>query len=209
MARTAQPLDPRREEALLEAAAEEFTRCGYDQASLNRIIATAGWAKSSFYHYFPDKQRLHDHVVTTLRDHVEGDLDVPDLDLIRADTYWPAMVGLLTSLSESTAKRPDLRLLSLMFHQPSAARGPDGQLMLLRTQVTTWSRRAAGRGQTLRVIRPDIPFDLVADLAISTVAATDRWNLEHAAANGGRPAPTLTPTAVVELVRSLVGYPIE
>ncbi len=207
MARTAQPLDPGRESALLAAAASEFTRWGYQQASLNRIIAAAGWSKSSFYHYFPDKQRLHDHVVSTLRARVEPDLEVPDLDRLGADSFWTAMTGLLQSLAGSSSRHPEAALLSQMFHQPSAARGSDGQLTLLRRQVAGWCARAIDRGRVLGVVRDDIPRGLIRDLAMSTVATTDQWNLAHAGDRGTGPDAAVWPGEVVDLVRRLVGRP--
>lgn len=49
---------PRRE-ALIEAALNEFVRQGYEQASLNDILAASGVSKGKFYHYFDSKQALY------------------------------------------------------------------------------------------------------------------------------------------------------
>jgi TetR/AcrR family transcriptional regulator len=49
---------PRRE-PLIEAALNEFVRQGYEQASLNDILAAAGVSKGKFYHYFDSKQALY------------------------------------------------------------------------------------------------------------------------------------------------------
>jgi AcrR family transcriptional regulator len=43
---------------LLEAAAEEFARHGYDGANVNSISLAAGFAKGTIYNYFPSKQAL-------------------------------------------------------------------------------------------------------------------------------------------------------
>lgn len=177
MGRTAQPLDPQRERRLLEAAASAFTDVGYEQASLNQIIAAAGWAKSSFYHYFPDKRRLHDHVVLTLRERVEAGLAVPDLDALDADTFWSAMAALLDSLTRAAVVHPEAQLLGRMFHHPPAARGPDGQLTKLRSEVAAWIARAVQCGQRLQVVRTDLPSELIAELAVATLSSVDRWNL--------------------------------
>jgi len=48
---------------LIDAAATAFTEVGYELASLNHIIAAAGLSKSSFYHYFPDKNELVQAVI--------------------------------------------------------------------------------------------------------------------------------------------------
>jgi hypothetical protein len=48
MARPPQPLDPSREEDLLVTSARHFASAGFVGASLNNVIAEAGWGKSSF-----------------------------------------------------------------------------------------------------------------------------------------------------------------
>src|SRR5689334_5750559 len=49
---------PEKREALLDAAATEFAAHGYETASLNRILLSAGLSKGSFYYYFEDKADL-------------------------------------------------------------------------------------------------------------------------------------------------------
>jgi AcrR family transcriptional regulator len=53
--------DVRRAE-ILDRAAELFLRHGYDNVSLNDLIADAGISKGAFYHWFPSKDAL----ITTL-----------------------------------------------------------------------------------------------------------------------------------------------
>lgn len=43
---------------LLEAAAAEFARKGYNGANINRISRAAGFAKGTIYNYFPSKRAL-------------------------------------------------------------------------------------------------------------------------------------------------------
>ncbi len=45
-------------QALLDAAATEFARLGYDQANINTISLNSGFAKGTIYNYFPGKQAL-------------------------------------------------------------------------------------------------------------------------------------------------------
>jgi len=45
-------------QTLLDVAAEEFARQGYDQANINTISTKAGFAKGTIYNYFPSKQAL-------------------------------------------------------------------------------------------------------------------------------------------------------
>lgn len=43
---------------LIDAAADEFARHGYDGANVNSISLAAGFAKGTVYNYFPSKQAL-------------------------------------------------------------------------------------------------------------------------------------------------------
>ncbi len=57
MPRVVKHPDIRRAE-LLDRAAELFLRHGYDNVSLNDLIAAAGVSKGAFYHWFPSKGAL-------------------------------------------------------------------------------------------------------------------------------------------------------
>lgn len=46
-------------EELFEAAVNEFVAHGYEQASLNTILDTAGMSKGQFYYYFHNKEGLY------------------------------------------------------------------------------------------------------------------------------------------------------
>jgi len=49
-----------------QVALAEFAEHGYDNASINRIVAAAGIAKGSFYQYFEDKQDVLAHLITQI-----------------------------------------------------------------------------------------------------------------------------------------------
>ncbi len=51
-------LEPSRRNAILETAAKEFARFGYEGASVNRVLEAAGLSKGAFYYYFDDKADL-------------------------------------------------------------------------------------------------------------------------------------------------------
>jgi AcrR family transcriptional regulator len=171
-------LDPAREARLLRAAAGAFTADGYHQASLNRIIEAAGWAKSSFYHYFPDKQRLHDHLIATLRDRLAAGLHVPQLSDLSATTFWTEAVALVASLERVLVDDPDTALLVRMFDHPLAARGPEGRLTGLRRDVRVWVLAALQHGQGLGVVRVDVPAPLLVELLLALICTGTRWTGE-------------------------------
>jgi len=47
-----------RREAILDAAAQEFSACGYERASIAAIAARIGASKPTIYRYFPSKEEL-------------------------------------------------------------------------------------------------------------------------------------------------------
>ena len=46
-------------EKLFDAAVDEFCAAGYDQASINTILKTAGMSKGQFYYHFGSKEGLY------------------------------------------------------------------------------------------------------------------------------------------------------
>jgi AcrR family transcriptional regulator len=53
-------------EALLEAALTEFAVYGYEQASINRILAKANMSKGQFYYHFKNKEGLYFSLISLL-----------------------------------------------------------------------------------------------------------------------------------------------
>ena len=45
---------------ILEIGKKEFLEKGFKDASLNKIVAEAGFTKGAFYGYYPDKTALFD-----------------------------------------------------------------------------------------------------------------------------------------------------
>jgi AcrR family transcriptional regulator len=66
---------------LLEAAAEEFARNGYDKANINRIAESAGFSIGTVYNYFPSKRGLmFSFIDETAQKHVDYMIDQVKLE---------------------------------------------------------------------------------------------------------------------------------
>ncbi len=50
---------------ILEIGKKEFLEKGFKDASLNQIVAEAGFTKGAFYGYYPDKTALFEDLNTT------------------------------------------------------------------------------------------------------------------------------------------------
>ena len=48
---------------ILEVGKKEFLEKGFKDASLNKIVAEAGFTKGAFYGYYPDKAALFEDLV--------------------------------------------------------------------------------------------------------------------------------------------------
>lgn len=52
-------------EVLLDAAIDEFSQNGYENASLNTILKVAGISKGTFYYHFKNKEDLYFYILST------------------------------------------------------------------------------------------------------------------------------------------------
>ena len=60
MPRPRKPIAPERRARLMRAARAHFARHGYRGASLKQILSEADFPRSSFYHFFHEKEALFD-----------------------------------------------------------------------------------------------------------------------------------------------------
>jgi len=54
-----------KQEKIIKAGIEEFSKLSYEQASINSIIKMANISRGSFYQYFQDKEDLYVYILTT------------------------------------------------------------------------------------------------------------------------------------------------
>ena len=65
-------LPEEKRQTIVNVAIEEFASYGFESASINRIVASSGIAKGSFYQYFADKLDLFMHLVDILAQEKAG-----------------------------------------------------------------------------------------------------------------------------------------
>lgn len=166
---------------LLEAARAEFMQHGYEQASINRILESAGIHKGSLYHYFEDKADLF---VTVVRDSVAEMIQtVAELDLDRMlqdppQDFWGFM------------ERASLQKIAFAVHHPGLVRlGSDlfvqaakpGAPAKFRDYMRESRDLLAGflkMGQDQGAVRTDLPVTLLADLGFAVSEIMNRALLE-------------------------------
>lgn len=155
---------------MLVAAACAFAGAGYEQASLNQIIAEAHWSKSSFYHYFSDKRALFDHLVQSLLRRAAEQLRLPEAAQLDKANFWTEMLRFAQALED--APRETAYLVELVMRQGES----EQPLAEVRAGVNRWLVQAMEHGQGLGVVRRDLPAGLVAELAVSAFSTVYEWN---------------------------------
>ncbi|MCE7793984.1 TetR/AcrR family transcriptional regulator [Salipaludibacillus sp. CUR1] len=82
-----------KKERILNVMIDEFYEHGYENASISRIVASAGIAKGSFYQYFNDKQDMFKYMIDVMRQE-----KLTYLETISAEEYKNNFFTLLRKL---------------------------------------------------------------------------------------------------------------
>jgi AcrR family transcriptional regulator len=161
------------QQAILQAALEEFAAYGFHDASPNRVIEAAGISKGSMYYYFDGKEDLYAHVVHTELERLFAGLEP---FRCRATPTRTASGRLLADYY--------LRLMAALVASPRLAgliRGwiaAPGTPTLQRAQqdmeqaVLPWMTQALAAGQRAGAVRADLPSTL---RSLSSSAWARRW----------------------------------
>lgn len=191
MSRPARPLAASTAARLREAAARAFAQSGLDGASLNGILKRIDMGKGSFYHHFADKAALHDWVTEHLSAELLAEVRPPRVDTLTASRFRPELSALLDRIGRIAATHPDLTDLGRMFHN-SADVSAERSIARVRRTVITWVTDALRTGQSLCVIRRDLPLDLLTAWTIVSLTVIDQWALTTTASITERRAATET-----------------
>ena len=176
-------LEPERQQAVLDAAAEEFAAHGFHDASLNTLQGRLGLSKGAFYYWFDDKMDLF---LSTLEDRLRR-LSVAVGGLASgppaAGPLWPQVEATLRAMMVLALSDPEgLRLLKV-----AVALGPDSSPRM----AALWHAADApvvavlAEGQRRGEVRADLPLPLLARVVMGILEAVDRYFL----AEGDPPEP--------------------
>lgn len=172
-------LDRERRERILAAAAGEFADRGYEASSVNRIIAEAGISKGSLYYYFEDKEDLFATVLEQATARMLEASGMPPADELTADTFWNTFRDLTRRSMEYQDSNEWYVRLARSFHHFRLSAPDSPALQRLTAQSREKLSGFLARGQTLGVVRTDLPLELLVDAARAVDEAGGRWLLEH------------------------------
>ncbi|MCA9300310.1 MAG: TetR/AcrR family transcriptional regulator [Phycisphaerales bacterium] len=170
-------LEPDKKAAILQAAALEFAEHGYEDASLNRIIESAGISKGAMYYYFDDKADLY---ATCARDLIASSLASLDWNVRveDADAFWARIGELFDGAIEKTVEDPMVFAFGRSFVKtPAALREHPGVVEFL-DEIQQYMRQILEEGQRVGAVRTDLPLALLIRVLFVVDEAMDTFFYE-------------------------------
>ena len=163
---------------ILEIAAREFAKHGYENASMNQILSEAGVSKGAAYYYFDDKGDLFSTAVE--RYYVQLDINIDEL-LTQAtiNNFWetfgqlyqkpfmqtydnPWKFGVLKAASKLPPNSPEMERLTPIFEETFG-----------------WIAQILQKGQEIGAIRSDLDDEFMIAMLTAIDEASDNYLLAH------------------------------
>lgn len=189
-------------QTLVFAAAEEFASHPFEQASLNRIIASCRMSKSSFYHVIESKESLLTLVVDRLRSDAALDW-IPPSPADFASDFWATAAHVF---DDALRVWPHSRALELLWRIVHANRG-DPAVSSLGASFDAWVAGVLAVGRESGAIDSACPAGLQSLTVATLLTAFDEWALRQAdndiGADGGREASGDLESAATQQLRLL------
>ena len=176
MPRPRKPIAPERRARLMRAARAHFARHGYRGASLQQILEEADFPRSSFYHFFKERESLFDAALADGLALLAARIEAPDPDTLTAENYWPTVLALVDALGRA-CREEDLAAVPAIFHLRDAP--PSATRDRFERAAHQWCTLMVERGRALGELERDLPADLHVELTWNMVVALDRWLATH------------------------------
>ena len=166
-----QRLPPERRAHLLETAATDFAEKGFEAASLNEILAKAGFGKSSYYYYFEDKEDLYVASVTDALARLVPTGMALSLSSLTRKSFWPKVEGWFDSLIALSISQPIY--MALIRDAPAMRKMLGPRTQELAQRVFLPAVECIRRGQELGCIRHDLDAEQLWVVGMAADAALD------------------------------------
>ena len=168
-------LEPERRDALLQSALEEFVERGYEQASMNQIIARAGVSKGAMYYYFEGKEDLFATLIERqVLEHWQAIGPLP-VEQLTAHTFWDELRQFMLRFMEFFfSDNLHLRLWRVC---QQACQDPHlARVMHKRMgQKQDFLRGLVTRGQEVGAVRRDMEVELLVQLCDAVAITHEAW----------------------------------
>lgn len=153
-------LPPEKQARVLTAALEEFADKGYQQASINTMVAASGIAKGSLYQYFPDKKSLFLYVFDFAIALVRRTL-VSVKEESEAEDFFTRLEKSLLAGVDFVQRHPRIYALYLkiLFDEHVPRRGE--LLRSVRQYAADYLGSLVRQGQARGELRSDLPPEII------------------------------------------------
>ena len=152
-------LEVARQERILDAAAREFARFGYEAASINRILEAVGLSKGAFYYYFDDKADLAAAVLLWAYRDVLATYETIAIPEDGAK-FWDAIHQFARESLAMLERSPYANeLASRLGHAFANDKDLSARVMQAAARSTAAVVAIWKRGQELGAVRSDIPIE--------------------------------------------------
>jgi TetR/AcrR family transcriptional regulator len=149
-------LPPDKQERVLDAALDEFADQGYQQASLNRMVARAGIAKGSLYQYFPNKEGIFSYIFQHALNLVRRTLTRVKEESLEDNFFLRLEKSLLAGVRFSR-EHPRIFSLYLKIQFDKHVPFRDEFLAAVRRHATEYFASLVRRAQARGELRPGVP----------------------------------------------------
>lgn len=168
--------DTRRQ--ILGGAAAAFRHGGLHGASLNQILAATGFSKGLFYYHFDDKKDLYATVLDDAIRQFETIFDRhPPVGDLTTTSFWGGLESRYRDLFSLALRSPAVvELVKTLSDLPPE----EVEQMGVDARCLSWLHRYLQRGQTLGVVRTDLPLDVLTQLASAVDASLGQWLIADA-----------------------------
>lgn len=169
------------QQAIVQAALDEFAAHGFHDASLNRVIEAAGISKGSLYYYFDGKEDLFAYVAQAGLGGLIAEVGpLPDLGAGDADAFWSVLESYYLKLARALLASP--QLAALLRGWSAASKNPEFQRTTgeLEEASVPWIVQAIATGRRVGAVRDDVPDSLLMAAVMGMGEAMDLWLMSQA-----------------------------
>jgi len=164
-------IDPKKRAKLIKAATRAFAAHGFEQASLNEILAASGIGKSSYYYFFADKEDLFATVIETAWRALEARLPALALDVPAAADFWREVERYQLAFVDALQREP--QAFELFRALQPLRRAPSPRLRTTFALIAANLQAIIRVGRTRGLVRTDIDEALLLALVDAADAALD------------------------------------
>ncbi len=170
-------LDAEKQRAILDAARTEFSECGYEAASQNRVIEAAGISKGALYYYFDDKNDLY---ITVLLREFEGLRAILEIGTVTsADEFWAEIHKLFARCDDIIYRSAESLALARSVARSFGRHEVPPGLQDLMDETRQVAERFVHMGQPVGAVRTDLPVGLLVSIVIGMGQGMDLWFADH------------------------------